>query len=111
MSDQLLLVFDGTTAARFEEFHRRNPTVYRTLVRLAREWVNSTGRNKVGIGALYEVARWQIAIDTNDPDYKINNDFRAYYSRLIMAQEPDLADLFELRRSKADQFFEGQVAS
>lgn len=111
MTDQLLLVFDGTTAARFDEFHRANPDVYRTLVRLAREWVNSTGRSKVGIGALYEVARWQIAIATNDPDFKLNNDFRAYFARMIMTQEPDLADLFELRRSKADQWFQGQVAS
>lgn len=110
MTDQLLLVFDGTTAARFDDFHRANPDVYRTLVRLAREWVNSTGRTKVGIGALYEVARWQIAIATSDPDFKLNNNFRAFFSRLIMAQESDLAGLFDLRRSAADDFFD-QVAS
>lgn len=110
MSDQLLLVFDGTTAARFEEFHRHNPNVYRTLVRLAREWVNTTGRNKLGISVLFERARWDLAIEAQSEDFKLNNSYRAFYSRLIHMQEPDLNGLFELRRSKADQFFEGQVA-
>lgn len=99
-----LTLFDQSTGQRFEEFHGSNLHVYEVLVRLAREWVASTGRDKVGIGALYEVARWQIAIATNDPDFRLNNNFRAYYARLIMTQEPDLADLFDLRRSAADDF-------
>lgn len=93
-----------TTAERFERFHEANPHVYRTLCRLARQWVNRTGRRKVGIGALFERARWEISIETNDPDFKLNNNYRAYYARLIMATEPDLGELFELRRSAADEW-------
>ena len=104
MSDQLLLVFDGTTAARFEEFHRTNPHVYRTLVRLAREWVDQKGQQKLGISMLFERARWDLAIETGADDFRLNNSYRAFYSRLIMAREPDLADLFELRHSQADQW-------
>lgn len=104
MSEQLLLVWDGTTAQRFEEFHRANPDVYRTLVRLAFEWVNRTGRRRLGIKTLYERARWDIALATGDPDFKLNNNYTAFYARLIMAQEPQLADLFDLRHSQADQW-------
>jgi hypothetical protein len=111
MSDQLLLVFDGTTAARFEEFHRQNSHVYRTLVRLAREWVNTTGNRKLGISALYERARWQLAIETSDADYRLNNSYRAYFARLIERQEPDLADLFETRASAADAWIDHYMAS
>lgn len=104
MTDQLLLVFDGTTASRFEEFHRQNGHVYRTLVRLAREWVNRTGQQKLGMKSLYERARWDLAIETSDPEFQLNNSYTAYYARLIQALEPDLADLFETRASAADQW-------
>ena len=107
MSDQLALCLDET---KFDAFHAANPKVYTTLVRLAREWVAKTGRHKVGIGALYEVARWEIALATTDADFKIDNSHRAFYSRLIMAQEPDLAGLFDLRTSKADLWIAGAVA-
>lgn len=101
---QLCLTFGATTADKFEAFHRDNPQVYRTLVRLAREWISKTGRRKIGIGALTERARWELAIETNDPEYRINNDYRAYLARLIMAENADLADVFDLRASEADEW-------
>lgn len=104
MTDQPCLPFDKTAAQRFEEFHEANPKVYIVLVRLAREWIRRTGRSKIGIGALFERTRWEIAITTSDPEFKLNNDFRAYYARLIMAEHPDLADLFEVRTSAADEW-------
>lgn len=102
MSDQLLLVFDGTTTQRFEAFHRANPFVYRTLVQLAREWVNRTGQRKLAIKTLYEVARWNLILETSDAEFKLNNSYTAFFARLIMAQEPDLAGMFDLRVSEAD---------
>jgi len=80
--------------------------VYRTLVRLAREWVNQTGQHRLGIKTLYERARWEIAITTNSPDYQLNNNFTAYYARLIQKQEPDLDGMFQLRASAADNWIE-----
>ena len=91
-----------TTPERFETFHRTHPHVYQVLVRLAREWVARTGRRKVGIAILWERMRWELAVQTNEAP-KLNNDYRAYYSRLIMANEPDLSELFEVRRSAADE--------
>jgi hypothetical protein len=105
MSDsQLLLVFDATMADKFRLFHESNPHVYCTLRRLAREWINRTGKQKLGIGALYERARWDIAIQTNDPEFKLNNNYRAFYARLLMARERDLDGIFQLRGSLADQW-------
>ena len=97
---------DEALAARFEQFHQDNPHVYTILVRLAREWIRRTGRQKVGISALFERTRWEIAIATNDPEFKINNNHRAFYARVIMRDEPDLADLFDVRRSVADEWLE-----
>lgn len=108
---QLMLVFDGTTAARFEDFHRANPHVYRTLCRLAREFVNTTGQPKIGISMLFEAARWTLALQTKSADYRLNNSYRAYFARLIAAQEPDLADVFELRSSQADAWVSHYISS
>lgn len=91
---------EATTAQRFDEFHAANPEVYRVLVRLAREWVAATGRHKLGIKTLYERARWEIALQTGDADYKLNNNYTAYYARLIMYQERDLCDMFDMRWSE-----------
>lgn len=111
MSDQLVLVFDGTTAARFEEFHRHNPIVYTTLCRLAREWVNANGRTKVGIRMLWEVARWELIKATRNSDYKLNDHYTSYYVRLMMRRERDLNGLFELRQSPADEWIDHYMAS
>lgn len=111
MTDQPgLFSIDPTMADKFDEFHRSNPHVYMVLVRLAREWVRRTGTHRLGIKTLYERARWEIAISTSDPDFKLNNNFTAYYARLIMIREADLWGMFELRRSAADEVF-GRIAS
>lgn len=103
---QLHLIFDGTVSEKFEEFHRANPSVYTTLLRLAREWINSTGQHKLGIKTLYERARWELIRDTGDPDFKLNNNFTAYYARLLMAQHPELDGMFDLRASAADEWIQ-----
>jgi hypothetical protein len=104
MTGQLSLCLEETA---FDRFHSDNPKVYETLVRLAREWVNRFGSHKLGIATLYETARWQITLATNDAEFRLNNNWRSYYARLIMAQEPDLAGLFDLRASKADEWIAG----
>lgn len=91
-----------TLTERFVDFHTRSPGVYVALVRLARQWVQATGRRRLGIATLYERVRWEMAVATSDADFKLNNDYRAFYARLIMQNEPDLAGLFETRRSAAD---------
>jgi hypothetical protein len=84
-------------------FHRRNPAVYRGLVALARE-AKANGRTKVGIGQLFEVIRWNWMVEGLPDDhehYKLNNNYRSRYARLIMKQESDLEGLFDTRKLTA----------
>ncbi len=90
----------------FEKFHQENPDLYRVLVAQARRWVRATGRHRLGIASLFETARWEVSISTTDPDFKIPNDHKPFYARLIMVQEADLAGLFELRRAEADEWID-----
>lgn len=91
----------GSIQQDFERFHRRNPHVYAELARLARLYHARLGTFP-GIGMLWEVARWNLSLDTAGASvWKLNNDLRSRYARLLMEQEPDLADAFETRRLRA----------
>lgn len=96
-----LLCGPPSTVERFKTFHEQNGHIYATLVKLARQWVAATGRRRVGIAALFERARWELSLSSTETP-KLNNTYRAFYARLIMAQESDLAGIFETRRSEAD---------
>lgn len=83
----------------FYEFHRNNPDVYASLVRLAR-YAKERGKTKLGFRMLWEVLRWEMFTSTiqNDGDqYKLNNNYHYFYARLMMEQEPDLNGIFEIR--------------
>lgn len=86
----------------FDDFHADNPDVYDELVRLARIW-RTRGLNKLGIATLFEVLRWENHMNgVRDKDgYKLNNNYRALYARLIMEQESDLDGLFDIRERTA----------
>lgn len=95
MQDDL---FDPTLRQRFEEFHRDNPEVFAQLVKLSLD-LKKRGRARYGIGGLFEVVRWHRAMSTRAYDgFKLNNNHRAYYARMIMEKLPELDGFFELRR-------------
>jgi hypothetical protein len=85
----------------FEEFHEANPEVYRLLLKMTRQAV-AAGHRKFGMQRLIEVIRWDYMIGTTSTDYKINNNYAAFYARRIMKHNPSLAGVFEIRTSYAD---------
>lgn len=92
----------------FWTFHADNPQVYTRLVSLARRLVER-GHSTIGIGMLFEVLRWHHAMTTNDAasDFKLNNNYRALYARLIMTREGDLDGVFRTRELQGDDPFGG----
>jgi hypothetical protein len=89
---------------KFLEFHQANPDVYVKLKNLALELLK-LGHHSYGIGSLFEVLRWHYALETTEKDFKLNNNYRAYYARLLMDQEPELQLFFDIRTSQADEEF------
>jgi hypothetical protein len=86
----------------FLAFHAANPKVYQELVRLARV-AAGRGYRRLGVRMIWEVTRWNLMIQTNDPhsDFKLNDHYHSRYARLVMARESDLNDIFELRQLKS----------
>lgn len=82
----------------FQEFHHANPHVYEYLVQTARRFV-AKGARRLSIKCLYEFARMEhwLNTETQDP-WRLSNNHTASYSRLIMAQEADLAGLFQTKK-------------
>lgn len=101
---QLDLFKNGTLQERFLEFHKKNPHVYRTIVKMARQ-AKQRGYQKIGMQMILEVMRWNRMMRTNttaqDGDFKLNNNYGARYARLVMEQEHDLKGIFETRLLKA----------
>jgi len=91
-----------TIQEAFDEFHRRNPHVYVMLSKMARA-AKAAGRTKIGIGMLVEVIRWDYLVNTDhdESDFKINNNHRSRYARLLEQQEPELAGMFETRKLRS----------
>lgn len=87
---------------RFEAFHRANPHVLDTIIDLSRH-IASTGRTMGSIAQIFEVMRYSYSIQTVHEDYKLNNSYRAYYSRVAMALVPGLSQdspFFPSRRQR-----------
>lgn len=92
-----VLEAENTPLQRFLKFHEENPHVYQQLARLARQW-KAAGHRKIGIATLFEVLRWETGLVTRDDEgYKLNNSYRSRYARMLMMNEPDLVDFFEIR--------------
>ena len=88
-----------TLLERFQAFHAANPEVYMAIVEIARDLQNM-GFERTGIGLIFERLRWLHALQTKGDEYKLNNNHRAFYARLIMGQEPDLDGFFHVREQK-----------
>jgi len=92
------LVTQRSIETRFRDFHEANPGVYTELVHLARQ-LQSRGYTRIGIELIWSAFRWNRMMRTTADEYgfKLNDHFRSRYARLIMANEPDLRDIFQTR--------------
>ena len=85
----------------FRVFHGANPHVYEKLREFALQ-ARQSGRKHLGIAAVFERLRWWASFEVTGDEFKLNNNWRAFYARMLMEQEPELAGFFEVRKSVAD---------
>jgi hypothetical protein len=92
----------------FIKFHADNPWVYDRLRGMALQ-LKRSGRDSYGIAALFEVLRYEYALQTVSNDgLKLNNNYRALYSRQLAQQNPELSEFFRMRLRRP-RLTEGQV--
>lgn len=93
---------EETLEDNFLRFHAENPHVYALLAKLARRWRTRRPGRGCGIKMLFETARWYLDLRGEGEPIALNNNYTAFYARLLMEREPDLAGLFETRRQRFD---------
>jgi hypothetical protein len=99
------LLREETIEEQFQSFHAAHPEVYDHLRKLALRMVRR-GHKRLGIGMLWEVLRWRTMLgarpDEDDGQgWKLNNNYRSRYARLLADQVPELADVFHTRELTA----------
>jgi hypothetical protein len=92
----------GSLQERFEEFNQNNPFVYSAIRSIAHD-LKRKGCKRVGIALIYERLRWLYFFQTSGEEYKLCNSYRAFYSRLLMKNDPDLKDFFTTRRGSHNE--------
>ncbi len=81
---------------RFSIFHTNNPRVYELFREFTLEVIDR-GYESYSADAIMHRVRWEANIVTDDPRFKINNNYVAFYARLFMAEFPHHKDFFETR--------------
>mgnify|MGYP003150567899 FL=1 len=87
------------TRKEFEEFHANNPRVYQLFCYFTIQVINA-GHSKYSAEAIFNQIRWYTTVETRGDDFKINNDYKPYYSRKFMKEYH--RDIFHTRSSVAD---------
>jgi hypothetical protein len=91
-------LFDRTLAAAFAEFHEANPDVYAALEDRALR-LHAMGRS-FGIATIYEALRYERLLTAGDA-FKLNNNHRAFYARLLLGAHPELRNTIHTREQTA----------
>ncbi|GAA1353486.1 hypothetical protein [Streptomyces beijiangensis] len=84
----------------FESFHELNPWVHRQLASMTEDCINR-GFDRIGIGMLFELLRWRYGAATRGDEFRLNNNYRSRYVRLLIDEHPEWACLFETRTLRA----------
>lgn len=85
----------------YAAFKERHPHILDELHNLCNA-AKQAGIIKVGMPHLVEVLRWNAAIKGDKVPYKINNNYRALFSRDLVKRDPSLKGFFEMRKRKGE---------
>jgi hypothetical protein len=81
----------------FWEWHKANPYVWLYFEKFSLEAINK-GRTKISHWLIINRIRWEINIVTTGEDFKISNDYIAFYARLWNAKYPQYKSLFTIKK-------------
>lgn len=90
------------TCDLFLVYHKAKPEVWQHFERFALS-VWESGRKKYGAKGIMERVRWHVEIESNNKeDFKVQNNFTAYYARIFLIKYPEAkeAEFFNIKELK-----------
>lgn len=88
----------------FAKFHQANPHIYDELEARCLQLQHNPRAKRIGIALLFESMRFDHLVDSIGDDYKLNNNYRALYARLLIHRQPWLASRLETRERHPGAF-------
>ena len=83
-------------------FHRKHPQVWDLFVKFSFEMI-SRGYRNYSVNAVFERIRWEIdAGGDGTSTFKLNNNYRAFYSRRFMRTYPQFDGFYRIRRQASE---------
>jgi len=92
----------STLERQFIRFHELNPHVYEQIVQISLA-LRERGFKKAGMKMIFERLRWLWAMQTKGEDYKLNNNYTAFYARKVMEDHPQLQGFFRTRTQRHEK--------
>ena len=83
------------------EWHKQNPHVYDLFEKFTLDAI-SKGHDRLSAWLIVNRIRWETAVETRGDDFKISNDFIAYYARLFMHNHPRYEGFFKTKQLRRD---------
>lgn len=82
-------------------WHKENPHFYEMFERFALALI-SNGHSNSSAWLVVNRIRWETAMKTTGDEYKISNDFIAYYARLFHHDHPKHEGFFRTKKLKTE---------
>jgi hypothetical protein len=84
------------------KFHKEHPEVWNLFVRFSKEMIGR-GYKTYSVNAVFERIRWEIDSGGDGlHNFKLNNNYRAFYSRRFMRMYPKYNGFFRTRHQVSD---------
>ena len=84
---------------RWWHWHNENPHVYDLFEQFTFEAINK-GHKKLSAWLIINRVRWETDVVTTGNEFKISNDYIAFYSRLFMSKHPQYEGFFRVNTMK-----------
>lgn len=86
----------------FRDFHNRNPHIYAEFEAQALRAIGK-GRKKISAKLIINWIRWNEFLRSSDMNFRINDAYQSYYSRLFVEKHPEHKDVFEFRKLRNEE--------
>lgn len=90
---------ENKTGQKARIFDEENPYIYKIFTQCALQALKAK-HNRYSANGIFEYIRWFRTVEKKDNTYKMNNNYRAYYARKLMAMDNRFVDFFEIREKK-----------
>ena len=96
------MISHSETKLKWWRWHNANPDVYDMFERFALDAIRQ-GHTNLSAWLIVNRIRWEVAMETSGDDFKISNDFIAYYARLFHAKNKQHEGFFRTKKLKEEQ--------